>query len=38
MHNLFDIIIRPGRDSNPVTLSFKPQPDRMSHRDGLRRK
>ena len=24
--------IRPGRDSNPVHLSFKPQPDRMSHR------
>ena len=24
--------IRPGRDSNPVLLSFKPQPNRMSHR------
>ena len=24
--------IRSGRDSNPVHLSFEPQPDRMSHR------
>ena len=24
--------IRPGRDSNPAPLSFKPQPGRMSHR------
>ena len=24
--------IRPGLDSNPVVLSFKPQPDQMSHR------
>ena len=33
MHN-----IRPDRDSNPVPLSFKPQPDRMSHRGQLTRK
>ena len=30
------INIRPGRDSNPVHLSFEPQPDRMSHRAGLK--
>ena len=29
--------IRPDRDSNPVPLSFKPQPDRISHWDRPKR-